>query len=165
MSLGRVALIACLVLASEAFAADPPSLPMITGKGIQTLITKNKGKVVLLNFWATWCPPCAEEFPALVKAYTAYKPKGLEVIAISLNDFSETREVMTFIRSHHPSFPLYIAGTVEETFYHSIDKRWSSGLPLTMIYDKSGKLRYFHDGALTYTQFEQDIQPLLQMTP
>src|SRR4051794_40155335 len=99
MSLGRVALIACLALAPEAFAADPPSLPMITAKGIQSLIAKNKGKVVLLNFWATWCPPCAEEFPALVKAYTAYKAKGLEVIAISLNDFSETPDVLTFIRA------------------------------------------------------------------
>ena len=155
-------LIACLILGCDAVAADQSALPRITDKGIQTLVAKNKGKVVLVHFWATWCPPCAEEFPALVKVYAAYKPRGLEVIAVSLNDFSEMQEVMSFVRKQNPPFPVYIAGTVEEVFYRSIDKRWASGLPLSMIYDKTGKLRYFHDGARTYTQFERDIRSVLE---
>jgi thiol-disulfide isomerase/thioredoxin len=160
--LAGAVLIACLILVSNTFAADQSTLPKITGEGIQSLVAKNKGKVVLLHFWATWCPPCADEFPALVKVYTAYKTRGLEVIAVSLNDFSEMQDVMRFVHEQKPSFPLYIAGTVNETFYQSIDKRWSSGVPLTMIYDKTGKLRYFHDGARTYAQFDRDVQSLLQ---
>jgi thiol-disulfide isomerase/thioredoxin len=160
--LAGAVLIACLILVSNTFAADQSTLPKITGEGIQSLVAKNKGKVVLLHFWATWCPPCADEFPALVKVYTAYKTRGLEVIAVSLNDFSEMQDVMSFVHEQKPSFPLYIAGTVNETFYQSIDKRWSSGVPLTMIYDKTGKLRYFHDGARTYAQFDRDVQSLLQ---
>jgi thiol-disulfide isomerase/thioredoxin len=155
-------LIACLILVSNTFAADQSTLPKITGEGIQSLVAKNKGKVVLLHFWATWCPPCADEFPALVKVYTAYKTRGLEVIAVSLNDFSEMQDVMRFVHEQKPSFPLYIGGTVNETFYRSIDKRWSSGVPLTMIYDKTGTLRYFHDDARTYAQFDRDVQSLLQ---
>jgi thiol-disulfide isomerase/thioredoxin len=160
--LAGAVLIACLILVSNTFAADQSTLPKITGEGIQSLVAKNKGKVVLLHFWATWCPPCADEFPALVKVYTAYKTRGLEVIAVSLNDVSEMQDVMRFVHEQKPSFPLYIAGTVNETFYRSIDKRWSSGVPLTMIYDKTGKLRYFHDGARTYAQFDRDVQSLLQ---
>jgi thiol-disulfide isomerase/thioredoxin len=160
--LAGAVLIACLIVVSNTFAADQSTLPTITGEGIQSLVAKNKGKVVLLHFWATWCPPCADEFPALVKVYTAYKTRGLEVIAVSLNDFSEMQDVMRFVHEQKPSFPLYIAGTVNETFYRSIDKRWSSGVPLTMIYDKTGKLRYFHDGARTYAQFDRDVQSLLQ---
>ncbi len=160
--LAGAVLIACLILVSNTFAADQSTLPKITGEGIQSLVAKNKGKVVLLHFWATWCPPCADEFPALVKVYTAYKTRGLEVIAVSLNDFSEMQDVMSFVHEQKQSFPLYISGTVNETFYQSIDKRWSSGVPLTMIYDKTGKLRYFHDGARTYAQFDRDVQSLLQ---
>ena len=158
----RAALIACLILRRKRYAADQPALPRITANEIQSLVAKNKGKVVLLHFWASWCPPCAQEFPALVKLYTAYKPRGLEVIAVSMNDFSEMRDVMSFVRSQNPPFPLYIAGTVEKTFFRSIDKRWTSGLPLSVIYDKTGKLRYFHEGARTYNQFERDIKSLLE---
>ncbi len=159
---GRAVLIACLILMAGAAAADQSALPRVTGKEIQALVAKNKGKVVLLHFWASWCPPCAHEFPALVKLYTAYKPRGLEVIAVSMNDLSEMRDVMSFVRAQNPPFPLYIAGTVEKTFYRSIDNRWTSALPLSMIFDKTGKLRYFHEGARTYNQFERDIQSLLE---
>ena len=155
-------LIACLIVVSHTCAADQSTLPTITGAGIQSLVAKNKGKVILLHFWASWCPPCAEEFPALVQVYTAYKTRGLEVIAVSLNDVSEMQDVMRFVHAQKPSFPLYIAGTVKETFYRSIDKRWSSGVPLTMMYDKTGKLRYFRDEPRTYAQFERDIESLLQ---
>ena len=84
------------------------------------------------------------------------------MIAVSLNDFSEMQDVMSFVHEQKPSFPLYIAGTVNETFYRSIDKRWSSGVPLTMMYDKTGTLRYFHNDARTYAQFDRDVQSLLQ---
>lgn len=159
---GRATLIACLILVADTVAADQSAVPRITAKEIQSVVAKNKGKVVVLHFWATWCPPCAREFPALVKVYTAYKPKGLEVIAVSLNDFSDMRDVMSFVRAQNPPFPLYIAGTVDKTFYRSIDNRWASAVPLSMIYDKTGKLRYFHDRERTYTQFERDIQSLLE---
>ena len=158
---GATLLIGCMVFGVNAAPADPPAVSKITAKGIQSLVAKNRGKVVLLNFWATWCPPCANEFPALVRLHGAYKAKGLELIAISMNDLSEMDEVATFVRQQKPTFSLYLTGTVQDGFYQSIDKRWSSGLPLTMIYDKAGKLLFFHDGERTYAQFERDIQPLL----
>jgi thiol-disulfide isomerase/thioredoxin len=133
----------------------------ISEKGIKDLVAQKKGKVLLINFWATWCPPCLEEFPALVKISSAYKDKGLEVVGISMNDVAEMNDLQAFLRKQKPSFAIYIAGTVEDKFYTAIDKRWTSEIPLTMIYDKEGKLRYFHNDARTYAQFEKDVQSLL----
>jgi hypothetical protein len=100
-----------------------------------------------------------------VKLYAPYNAKGVEVIGVSLNDFSKMQYVASFVRQQNPPFPLYIAGTVEESFYQSIAKRWSSGLPLCMIYDEWGKLRYFHDGERTYAQFEQALRSLSNLCP
>jgi len=150
------------LIAGQIAAGSDWQLPTITDKGIRTLVEKSKGKVLLLHFWATWCPPCLEEFPALVKIHSIYKSRGLEVIGVSLNDRSEMKDVQDFLRNLNPSFPLYLAGTVEDSFYRSIDKRWSSELPLTMIYDKDGKLRYFRNDARTYAEFEKDVQSLLK---
>ena len=160
-----IVLIAFLALAPSVGAlyvrADSATVQKISEKGIKDLVGKNKGKVLLLNFWATWCPPCLEEFPALVKVSTAYKAKGLEVIGISMNDASEMNELQAFLRKQKAPFTVYLAGTVPDEFYKSIDKRWTSEIPLTMIYDKDGKLRYYHNDACTYAQFEKDVQSLL----
>ena len=141
--------------------ADSSTIQKISEKGIKSLVEKNKGRVLLLNFWATWCPPCLEEFPALVKINSNYKAKGLEVIGISMNDVSEMNDLQAFLRKQKAPFTVYLAGTVADAFYKTIDKRWSSEIPLTMIYDKDGKLRYFHNDACTYAQFEKDVQSLL----
>ena len=151
-----------LVSGQFAAGADWSKLPNITDKGVKSLIVKSKGKILLLNFWATWCPPCVHEFPALVRIHNTYKSKGVEVIGVSLNDPSEMKDVQAFLSKHNPSFSLYLAGTVDDSFYQSIDKRWSSELPLTMIYDKNGRLRYFHNDKRTYAQFEKDVQSLLK---
>ncbi len=141
--------------------ADSSAVQKISEKGIKDLVGKNKGKVLLLNFWATWCPPCLEEFPALVKVSNTYKDKGLEVVGISMNDASEMNELQAFLKKQKAPFTVYLAGTVADEFYKNIDKRWTSEIPLTMIYDKEGKLRFFHNDACTYAQFEKDVQSLL----
>lgn len=156
---------ATLVLAlfcAPIVSAQTQAPEKITAKGVQALVAKHKGKVVLVNFWATWCPPCVREFPALVKLNQAYKDKGLDIVAISMNDEAEMKDVQAFIKKQRPPFPLYLTGTVEDEFYPAVDKRWSSELPLTMIYDATGKLRYFHNDERTYAQFEKDVQSLLR---
>lgn len=150
------------LLAAPAIAAPAPDPEMITGQGLQSLVAQHQGKVLLVNFWATWCPPCVREFPALVRLHQAYHAKGLDIVAISMNDVAEMQDVRTFIGKHKPPFGLYLTGTVEDAFYEAVDKRWSSELPLTMIYDPTGKLRYFHNDELSYAQFEQDVKSLLR---
>lgn len=133
----------------------------ITASGIRGLVGKSKGKVLLVNFWATWCPPCVREFPALVKLHQAYGSRGLEVVGISMNDAAEMGDVREFLGRHKPPFPVYVAGTVDDAFYPAIDERWQTELPLTLIYDSAGTLRFYHNGERSEAQFEKDVQSLL----
>ncbi len=90
------------------------------------------GKPLVVNFWATWCPPCRMEMPVLKKLYQEYKPKGLEIVGISVDD---TRDpVMPFIQQMQiPWVILYGDKNVAEEF------KMGRGIPVTIFFDASGK--------------------------
>jgi peroxiredoxin len=91
-----------------------------------------RGKVVLVNFWATWCPPCRKEMPDLETLYTRFGSKGFVVLGIS---DEETAEVEPFIRDHKISFPVLLdpSRKVNELFV-------VQGIPKSFVYDRQGKL-------------------------
>ena len=91
-----------------------------------------RGKVVLIYFWATWCPPCRKELPDLEALYGAFAPKGLVILAISDEDL---KKVEPFVRKHGLSFPVLLdpKRTVNEMFA-------IKGIPKTFIYDRTGEL-------------------------
>ena len=73
-----------------------------------------RGKIVVLNFWATWCGPCAEEMPLLVKAQKRYNDRGVVVIGVSLDEGSARAAVEKFAKNKKIDFPLWVGGTVED---------------------------------------------------
>jgi peroxiredoxin len=91
-----------------------------------------RGKVVLVNFWATWCPPCRKEMPDLEALYQQFKDQGLLILAISDEDISK---VQPFITEHHTTYPILLdpGRKVHELFQ-------VSGIPKSFIYDRDGKL-------------------------
>ncbi|MCL5978674.1 MAG: TlpA family protein disulfide reductase [Nitrospirae bacterium] len=111
-------------------AATDFTLPDINGKKVS--LSEFKGKVVILNFWATWCGPCRAEMPSLNKLYIEFKDKGLAVIAVSV-DTSEN-PVKSFIKKHNLSFPVLMDKNKEVSF----DEYGVLGLPTTFIIDKNG---------------------------
>lgn len=150
---------ASLVVAGNALASEPLEkidIPMLEG-----LISGNKGKVTLVNFWATWCPPCLKEFPDLIKLYEDYQDRGLEVVAISMNEPDEGEDIEAFLQEHQPPFPVYIAATLDEEFYSGISNDWMGIIPLTLIFDTESKTAYYHLKEVNYEGLEQDISPLL----
>lgn len=142
-------------------AGATPEVPAVGIEDINKLITAQKGKVVVLNFWATWCPPCMKEFPDIIKLYDQYQGKGLTVIAVSMNESDEIEEVDAFVGEHKPPFPVYRAAQIDEAFYQGVSKEWLGEMPLTMIFDPATKLAKFHKKELTFAEFERDITPLL----
>ena len=90
------------------------------------------GKVVLVNFWATWCPPCRKEMPDLDKLYQEFKDKGLLILAISDEDMSK---VQPFIAEHHYAYPILLdpGSKVHQVFR-------VEGIPKSFVYDRNGKL-------------------------
>jgi thiol-disulfide isomerase/thioredoxin len=147
--------------AARAQSTGNIDLKSVEPKDIKDLIAQNKGKVVVLNFFATWCVPCHKEFPDIVKLQEKYKSQGLQVIEVSMNDVTEKDDMQKFLNETKPPFTVYLAANTEDQFYKDVDTRWDTALPMTMIFDRDGKNVYFYKEARTYDQFEKDVTPLL----
>ena len=145
-------------------AANKANLHAVDGPGLKKAIEANRGKVVVLNLWATWCPPCVEEFPALVKLHDTYKAKGLTVIGASLDEPGDRSRVTEFLTKQKAKFPVYMPkGGDPGVFVKPIDKDWTGAVPTTYLYDRSGK-RFGAPiaGMRSYAQFEAAIKQLLK---
>ena len=113
------------------------------------------GKVVLINFWATWCPPCRAEMPDLVRLQREHRKQGLQIIGITYPPEKKAR-VRRFARCIKVNYPI-ILGT------RQIKARFSSDetLPLTIVIDRDGKITDIISGILLREEFDEKIKPLL----
>ncbi|HKK05936.1 MAG TPA: TlpA disulfide reductase family protein [Gammaproteobacteria bacterium] len=143
--------------ADAALATHRPDfkLPDVDGKAHS--IGQWDGKVILLNFWATWCPPCRHEIPDFIKLQKAYKGKGLTIVGVAIDTAQNVRD---FVDPMGINYPI-LHGQNE-----AIDIAKSYGdrlgvLPFTVIIDRSGKVVYRHPKAMTYSEAEKLIKPLL----
>ena len=129
-----------------------PTITKIDFEGLKTLLRSSAAarRPLLVNFWATWCPPCREEFPELVKIDREYRPQGLEFVTVSLDDLAEiNRDVPAFLTEMKSTIPAYLLKTAdEETAIHSIAPDWRGALPLTVLYDAGGKPIFTRMGAV-----------------
>lgn len=138
-----------------------PTVTRIDIEGFKKLLKPN-GKPLLINFWATWCDPCREEFPDLVKLDAAYKGK-IDFITVSLDDVADIRTVVPrFLRSMKAEMPAYLLSTSDESEAIAlVSKDWAGSLPLTVLYDSSGVLNYTRNGPIFYTAVAANIDRLL----
>lgn len=126
-----------------ALALAPPKLALapVDQAGYQKLIHAHARKVLLVDFWATWCEPCREEMPGLVKLAAANRPRGLDFIAISADLDKDLPKAEQFLRSIHAPLPSYYKHTTnDDDFINSIDHDWSGALPALFLYGRDGKL-------------------------
>jgi peroxiredoxin len=127
-----------------------------------------KGKVVVLDFWATWCPPCRSEIPGYVKLQEKYKDKGLVIIGVSV-DQGGADVVKKFAADFHMNYPVVLAddGLVEAFGHvHSVSEASPAGdgidaIPTTFIIDRDGKIRDKKVGAMETAEYEKVIQQYL----
>jgi peroxiredoxin len=114
----------------------------------------HRGAVVLMNFWATWCPPCKEEMPALETLYLRDRARGLVILGIDQGESAATAGA--FARAHGVTFPILVdADQQYASSYVSV------GLPTTVIVGRNGHVVRGIDGAQTLAQFEAVVEPLL----
>lgn len=134
--------------APAAVSSSKPAVTQIDGVALKRLIKPN-GKPLLVNFWATWCDPCREEFPELVKIDNDYKGK-IDFITISLDDLEDINTaVPKFLSEMKAEMPAYLLSTPdEEAAISSVSTDWSGGLPFTILIDEKGATSYFRQGKI-----------------
>jgi thiol-disulfide isomerase/thioredoxin len=142
-------------------AAALPKVTQVDASGLKNIL-KTNGKPLLVNFWATWCDPCREEFPDLVKIDADYG-ETLDFITVSLDDVEELNSgVPKFLAEMKAEMPAYLLSTQEEdTVISSVSKDWQGGLPFTILYDAEGKTAYSRMGKVKIDVLRAEINKLL----
>jgi peroxiredoxin len=141
---------------SRAGALAPDfSLPDLTGQTIS--LSSYRGKVVLLDFWATWCDPCREEIPHFVALQSQYGDQGLEIIGISMDDGPEP--VRAFYQRFKINYPVVMGGAKTGELYGGV-----LGLPIAFLIGRDGRIYSKHMGASEISVLEKEIVNLLQLS-
>ena len=158
-------LVIAIFIFTQTFYAQSDSsvdVNIINTNDLKSIFDEVKGSVLFINVWATWCEPCREEFPELVKLSNNYKNK-IHFIGISVDDASDLSEkVIPFLKSQNASFKNYLLKVKEpEDFINMLNKDWSGAIPATFIYDKGGKQIEVLIGKQSYEEFESAIKKVI----
>jgi thiol-disulfide isomerase/thioredoxin len=145
---------------SSATKADPPLIDLT---GYRQILTKYRGKPLVVNFWATWCEPCRDEYPMIVDLAKQFKAQGVEVVGVDMDDESDMNLVRRFIARMQPPFPNYRqkTGIDLDKFYDGINPQWKGTMPQTIFYGKDGSVVGVFLGSRPRAQFEQAFRATL----
>lgn len=137
---------------TETVSILPPKVTQIDASGLKEVL-KPKGRPLLINFWATWCGPCREEFPDLVKIGADHKDK-IDLITISLDELSEINgEVPKFLAQMRSDSPAYLLKTPDaDAAINLVSEDWQGALPFTILFNAHGETMYSKQG-----KFETDV--------
>jgi peroxiredoxin len=141
--------------APEATGTAKPRDVLLTDlDGRRFRMSDYQGKVILVNFWAAWCAPCAEEIPQFVAMQNKYRDQGLQVVGVSVEDVES--ELRAFCIKNHVNYPMVPGDqTLADSFGGVL------GLPTTILIGKDGVLYKKYSGATNFADLEQDFKPLL----
>lgn len=142
--------------------ASAQSVSFIDERGIDSLISQRNNKILLLNIWATWCDPCREEFPDLISLADAYRSRGVEVVAISVDYPDEVEsKILPFLDTMNVPFPVFVSNIEQQdNFFAQFDKSWSGAIPATFIYDPRGLQKKFLLGKQSMQQLKKAVEDI-----
>lgn len=131
------------------------NIKTINEDGVISLIKKRNDKPLVINFWATWCIPCKEEYPDIVKLSEKYDK--IEFIGISLDKPSEVvAKIKPFLKSMNAKFTNYVGKFRSvESLVTLINNSWTGAIPGTVVYNPEGKQIFFHEGQISYSELEK----------
>lgn len=155
--------IVLLLLAVFSTSCNPPANPkanqagngsaiLVSGEKFASVLAGHKGKVVMVNLWATWCPPCVEELPDLQK-FADENPQ-VQVITLSMDDPAEKNNVASFLKSRKLKFEPYLLDSLSpEKDLAFLDSRLSEVLPTTYVLNKDGSVAIMAQGGQSAAEF------------
>ncbi len=149
--------------ATPPIPANLPKVTQIDAETLKTLLARNgeNQKPLLINFWATWCGPCVEEFPDLVKINSDYTEK-IDFITVTLDDLADINTtVPKFLGKMNAPMPTYLLKTDDEgTAISAVFKDWQGGLPFTILYDGKGMMIYNRQGKVVVSVLRGELDKL-----
>jgi peroxiredoxin len=144
-------------LKSEAQRKPAPNFKLKDADGNPVNLTDYRGKVVLVNFWATWCGPCEVEIPWFVEFEQKYKDRGFAVLGLSMDD-DGWKAVRPYIASHKINYRVMIASEVVSQQFGDIDS-----LPTSFMLDREGRIATNHVGLVDKRDYQNEILKLLEV--
>jgi thiol-disulfide isomerase/thioredoxin len=152
---------------SPASQAEPEGEPPVQVVGTQRmleLIRDNRGKVLVTNYWATWCAPCQEEMPELVKFYREYSPKGVVFLSFSADHPDDLDSAVgPYLKKEKLPFPVYLIGGVSPNeFVNAVDPEWVGSLPATFVYNPEGERVQSWFEKIQKEDIERQVKVLLE---
>ena len=145
-------------------ARDKGAVHITTNQEILTAIMNGEGKVTVVNFWATWCAPCVEEMPDLIRFYRKYEPRGIRFISVSIDDPDDPeKSLIPFMERQGVPFPVFLPGRSEspEGLTEPINPDWDAGLPATFVFDRDGNLHKSWLRDIEFAELVEVVGPLL----
>ena len=141
-----------------------PVVSAIDTEALKGLISQQRERPLLVNFWATFCDPCRDEFPDLVKIDKEYRPHSLEFVTVSLDDMTEINaEVPKFLSTMNATMPAYLLNVSDpEPAINFIDRRWRGDLPATYLYNEKGEMVYSHIGRVNPEELREAIEKVVK---
>ncbi len=132
-----------------------PELTLSDTQGVSRSLADYRGQVVLINLWATWCPPCKEEMPTLQAFYDKHKDKGFVIIAI--NDGDPAPDVLQFVKDYRLTFPVWLDPT-----YIATEKAFKTlNLPSSFVIDRDGTIRLRWVGGISRRTLDKFVTPII----
>ena len=147
----------------KAPAVRPPLVTEINTEKLVTLLKRQSDKPLLVNFWATWCDPCRDEFPELVKIDADYRKQGLDFVTVSLDDLPDIKSaVPEFLQKMNATMPAYLLNVSDpEPAIKAVDPQWQGDLPATILYRTNGEIAYKHFGRVNTGELRQAIDKVI----
>ena len=145
------------------FNRESPERAALDAAGLKDLegrvhnLSEWSGKILVLNFWATWCAPCREEIPELVVVRDKFHASGVEFVGIAID---QAAKVQQFKLSVPISYPVLLIDATGLGLMRTLGNL-SGGLPFTAVLDRNGRVKHRHLGALTRVQIENQLRPMI----
>jgi thiol-disulfide isomerase/thioredoxin len=148
--------------AADAHQSNRPTLKKVTHADAMAVVRRSDASITVVNFWATWCVPCVEEFPSFVRLDEQLDDRGGDVLFISTDFPNKKEQVVDFLAQQGVTGTSYLKTGKTTAFVNGFSEEWSGAVPATFIYDSSGTLLDFWEGKVSYEELRERVNEHLE---
>lgn len=139
-----------------------PTLKKVTHSDALSVVKQSGATLTVVNFWATWCVPCVEEFPSFVKLDERLDDRGVDVMFISTDFPNQKQKVVEFLAEQGITGTSYLKTGKTTPFVNAFSEEWSGAVPATFVYDSEGTLLDFWEGKVSYEKLKKRVTDHLE---